>query len=300
MNPDTSKAAWDVIREVFTAKGYTVAPYDDTLRAMAEHELVPTYLSGVTATGDPTAITWWGAGSGTPEAIKAMCQDLDVSRIITVFPTADDLAAKHQQATGNSAAIINDTLTGLISREKSIAVSLTAAAWGWQTGRCVWEASMKFTPEVKPLYEFTKVFGEARARSMSGVGALPTLFNDGVVSIFSEFFQRDMTVYGSWCTTTPMTPVTGTVQKNKHGHLDGISLTWKASGDARVTGYAIYRACDDDLFPPYATATTHDTWYLDRSVEQESPSICRYVVVPLIADSVEGNASPVTVVKLGE
>ncbi len=274
MTADTSKAAWDVVRDLFVLKGYHVTGYAETLQAMAQHEVVPTRLAGVTADGNPTVISWWRNGPEAAEdaaAVKALCATLRVSRVITLFPTAKVPVAG---------------LTNAITRDaKNLAVTLTAAAWGAQTGRCVWEASWTFGPDMKLPYGITGIFGEARLKAMRSAALLPGVFLDGVVNTFSEFFQRDWAIYGTANEDLPMTTVTGAVQKTKRGKVDSILLTWTAPTDPRVVGYAIYRALGELKF-------------IDKGIDEDSRESYRYLVVPITADGIEGNASDTVTVTM--
>jgi hypothetical protein len=286
MNADTAKAAWDVAHDLFALKGYHVTGYAETLAAMAKAEVTPIRLGGVTPAGDPTTLTWWRNGADAAEdaaAVKALCAELKVSRVITLAPIATDAARKAMPMARDA---------------KGLCVTLVVAAWGANTGRCVWETVQSFSSEGKLPVTFEGIFGEARSKGMRSVAALPEVYANAVVNTFAEFFQRDWAVYGTCNDDVAMTAVTGAVQKTKRGKADSILLTWTAPSGATVAGYAIYRAVGDDLFPAYTGSTTKELKFVDKNIDEESRDAYRYIVVPITADGSEGKASDVVSVSV--
>ena len=250
----------------------------------------------MSASGDPDFIDWWGSPNlkldEDSKTIQALCRTLGVSRVITVLPSAMDVSVKRQQGLGTAAGYISKGVTNLISKEsKNIAISVTAAAWGSQTGRCVWEASLKANQQTKTSYGVMTNLGYIHTKSTRSAEMLPGVLYDAIQATFGEFFQRDRAIYGSLGIDIPMSPVTGAISKSKKGKFEGIRLTWDASTDPRVISYAIYRALGDDLFLPYPSNTTHEPVFLDKKVDAKCAEAFRYIVVPVTRDGIEGHSS---------
>lgn len=300
MDADVSKATWDLMADLLTSKGYEVVGYADTLRAMADVEATPVRLGGLPGATAPAAIYWWRSSQAEPEnpvMVKALCEKLGVSRVITMLPTAVDA----KPAPAGAAAAPSAGMTNLITREaKNIAITLSAAAWGAQTGRCVWEASIVASPPGKRSAVMTTIYTELRPKTARTTEQLPPLLVNGLCDLFGEFFQRDRVIYESVGTLLPVRKVLVELAKNRRGRVEGVKLSWEPIKDPRVKGYVVYRAEGDNLFSPYPSVIVTEPTFLDKNIDEKNSPGYRYLVAVLTTEGIEGAAAPVVTVSPNE
>ena len=264
-NKDAIKWAWDETAELFSVKGYRVVPLDKMMAAMAKAEISATGFYQV-IDSDVTAgegVKWYLQDH--PEAVTEICKLLHVSRVITAFVSEPKVKDRPWYSRG----LINN---------KKVQIEVTAAAWGYRTGRCLWQASSK---SAKRNYYFS-FFSPLKSKM------IPEAVKRSIYEVFDTFLQQERLAYGNAGIELTVANVTATKSMGR------VNLTWSTVDDKRITGYAIYRALNNEAFSAYPIATTMDLKFTDKVTDRKLVSSYRYAVSVLSDECGEGALSPGT------